>query len=51
MTRASDQQKKQRLKEFRERQEHQKLLKAMSKKAKPDPSGKDEIDKAAKTVD
>ena len=50
MTRASDQQKKQRQKEFRERKEHQEMLKAMAKKAKRDAAGNEEAnDKSPKT--
>ena len=50
MTRSSDQQKKQRQKEFKERKEHQELLKAMAKKAKQDAAGNgDEIKRAPET--
>ena len=41
-TRSSDQQKKQRQKEFLERKAHQEMLKAEAKKAKRDAAGKDE---------
>ncbi len=52
MTRASDQQKKQRQKEFRERKEHQELLKALAKKTKRDAAGNDdEIDRTPKTAE
>jgi hypothetical protein len=52
MTRASDQQKKQRQKEFMERKEHQELLKAMAKNPKRDLSKNDvDIDETDKTID
>ncbi|WP_161947757.1 hypothetical protein [Rufibacter ruber] len=45
-TRSGDQQKKQRQKEFRERKEHQELLKAEAKKAKRNSSiAEEEIDR------
>jgi hypothetical protein len=51
-TRSENQQKKQRQKEFKEKKEHQALLKAAAKKAKRDTSGnKDEIDGMRKKVD
>lgn len=51
-TRASDQQKKQRQKEFKERKEHQLALKAASKKGKQKSVGKDnETDKVPENKD
>ena len=40
-TRANDQQKKQRQKEFKERKEHQQSLKIAAKKGKPNSARKD----------
>jgi hypothetical protein len=49
-TRSRDQQKKQRQKEFKERKEHQELLKAEAKKAKHDSfKNDDEIDRMSKS--
>lgn len=50
-TRSSDQLKKQRQKEFKERKEHQASLKAAAKKAKRDLSKNDEIDRTPKIDD
>ena len=51
-TRSSDQQKKQRQKEFKERKEHQQSLKIAAKKTKRDSSGKDdEINRMPKIED
>ncbi|WP_018477713.1 hypothetical protein [Pontibacter roseus] len=51
-TRARDQQKKQRQKEFKERKEHQEALKVAAKKAKRDSTGKeDEVNQKPITED
>ncbi|WP_461490504.1 hypothetical protein [Pontibacter sp. HJ8] len=51
-TRSSDQQKKQRQKEFKERKEHQNSLKVAAKKAKRGSFGNDdEIGRMPKTKD
>ncbi|WP_242918019.1 hypothetical protein [Pontibacter liquoris] len=50
-TRANDQQKKQRQKEFKERKEHQEALKVAARKAKRNASGKDEIERMPKSED
>ena len=50
-TRASDQQKKQRQKEFKERKEHQEALKLAAKKGKRDSAKHDENDMNAKIED
>ena len=51
-TRSRDQQKKQRQKEFKERKEHQELLKIAAEKAKRDTSRNDEeVDRMSKIED
>jgi translation initiation factor 2 alpha subunit (eIF-2alpha) len=51
-TRSRDQQKKQRQKEFKERKEHQELLKVAAEKAKRDSSrNEDETDGMSKIED
>ena len=51
-TRASDQQKKQRQKEFKERKEHQQSRKGAAKKGNRSlPTNKDEIDRMPKSED
>jgi len=48
-TRSRDQQKKQRQKEFKERKEHQELLKAEARKAKQDSAGNENADTNSQT--
>ena len=50
-TRAKDQQKKQRQKEFKERKEHQERLKAAAKKGKRATPGNDAMDSNSKIED